>query len=227
MRKILLTSAIVLAMTNVAAHAAETATLSVIGSITPAACDATLSSDSVNLGTIAASQLTNDYTVFNPSAITLNLSCDAATAIAIQTTDNRSASAMTSTETESDMALVSTDENTFGLGTDSASNKIGTLSFAITDGTTNGATNTTLLVNADATDTGGWSSTTISAASPYLLNKNQYFALAESADSATPAAVTTATYTMEPSVALKKSSKYPSGETVNIDGNVTFSIVYL
>jgi len=229
MRKLLLSTAVFAAMASVsfAGQAAESATLAVTGTITPATCDVSLSSASIELGNIAASTLTEASNIKTGNDVTLSVDCDAAAATAIQTTDNRAASAMTLTEiadqttaTTSDL----TDANIFGLGTDSAQAKVGALSLMISAATADGTANTHLLTSADKA---AWKASTISATTPNPLQKNGYFALAADADATAPAAVTKSTYTLSSMVILKKGSLYPTGEAVGIDGNLTFSVVYL
>lgn len=229
MRKVLLSSAIIMAMGSVsfAGHAAESATLSVTGVISPAACDVELSSASVDYGTVQASTLTSTMNQLEAPTVTVSVACDAATAVAVQTVDNRSNSAMTLSEIESNLGVTFPqliDTNVFGLGNDSAGNKVGALMLAISDATLNGTAGSNLLSSSDKLT---WSTKTISPTASYVLTKNGYFALGNSADSVTPAVVTNASYTIKSNVLLKRSDKYPSGEQVNIDGNVTFSVVYL
>ncbi|WP_191939020.1 DUF1120 domain-containing protein [Pantoea agglomerans] len=228
MRKLLLSTAVFAAMASVsfAGQAAESATLAVTGTITPATCDVSLSSASIELGNIAASTLTEASNIKTGNDVTLSVDCDAAAATAIQTTDNRAASAMTLTElNDQTTATISdyTDANIFGLGTDSAQAKVGALSLSIIAATADGTANTHLLTSADKA---AWKASAISA-TPNPLQKNGYFALAADADATAPAAVTKSTYTLGSMIILKKGSLYPTGEAVGIDGNLTFSVVYL
>lgn len=228
MRKLLLSTAVVAAMASVsfAGQAAESATLAVTGTITPATCDVSLSSATIEFGNIPASTLTADQTVKTGSEVILNVDCDAAAATAIQTTDNRAASAMTLAEVTEQMKFTSTflSTNLFGLGTDSAQGKVGLMAIGLSAATADGTANTHLLAS---TDKAAWTAATLSASTPKVLEKDGYFALASDADTTAPAALTKSTYTLAPSIILKKGSLYPTGEEVPIDGNVTFSVVYL
>ncbi|KAA5928923.1 DUF1120 domain-containing protein [Pantoea sp. Bo_2] len=228
MRKLLLSTAVVAAMASVsfAGQAAESATLAITGTITPATCDVSLSSATVEFGNIAASTLTTAYNIKAGNDVTLNVDCDAAAATAIQTTDNRTASAMTLAEVEEQMKFSSSflSTNLFGLGTDSAQGKVGLMAIGITAATADGTANTHVLTS---TDKATWTATTLSATSTAVLEKNGYFALASDADTAAPVALTKSTYTLSPQIILKNASLYPTGEEVPIDGNVTFSVVYL
>ncbi|HDS9358574.1 TPA: DUF1120 domain-containing protein [Enterobacter chengduensis] len=229
MRKILLSStiAMVLSSASYIAHAAESASLAVTGTITPSTCNVNMTSASLDFSTISASTLTKDFNLFQASPLKVTVVCDAATAVALQTTDNRASSAMTIAEVNSEMKApmnTSDDHTIFGLGSDSANNKVGALILGIESATLNGNENSNLLTS---TDKSTWSTQAISANSGYVLAKGGYFALAENAASTTPAPVSEASYSLQGGIVLKKADKYPSGENVNIDGNVTFSVVYL
>lgn len=229
MRKILLPSAVAMAMScaSFAVQAAESATLSLTGAILPATCDVTLSSTSVDFGNIAASTLTASFNPVSVPPVSLSIACDAAAAIAVQTTDNRSSSAMTAAEINSEMNtnLVDIkDTQIFGLGLDSASKKIGALSINVTNATLNGSATNNLLSSMDKAT---WQAYTLSAKLPYALEKNGYVALAKDASASSPDALTNATYILNSGIMLKKGDKYPAGEKVKVDGNITFSVVYL
>ncbi|MBD8182783.1 DUF1120 domain-containing protein [Pantoea agglomerans] len=229
MRKLLLSTAVVAAMASVsfAGQAAESATLAVTGTITPATCAVSLSSATIDLGNIAASTLTEPFNNVDGSDVTLNVDCDAAAATAVQVTDNRTASAMTITDISDEMGITMpgiTDTGVFGLGTDSAQGKVGALFLAISAATADGTANANLL---SSTDKAAWTASTISATKPSRLQKNGYFALPADANATAPAALSKSTYTIASQLMLKKADKYPTGEAVKLDGNVTFSVVYL
>lgn len=229
MRKLLLSTAVVAAMASVsfAGQAAESATLAITGTITPATCDVSLSSATIEFGNIPASTLTSDVNLKAGSDVTLNVDCDAAATTAVQVTDNRAASAMTLTEMSDDMKITSASidgTNVFGMGTDSAQAKVGALVLLVTGATADSTANTNLLLS---TDKAAWTASTISAAKGEPLQKNGYFSLAANADATAPAALSKSTYTINSQLMLKKADKYPTGEAVKLDGNVTFSVVYL
>lgn len=231
MRKLFLNSIIVMAMgsASFAGYAAESASLSVTGTITPATCDVTLSAASIDLGNIAASTLTQQANTKAGSDITVNIACDAPAAVAVQTTDNRASSAITIAEALENLGLSMqnmTDANIFGLGTDSANNNVGILILGITGATVDGSANPNLL---SSLDKASWTATRVSTSRGLSLTKDGYFASASAsaADATSPVAFTNATYTISSGVVLKKGDQYPSGESVSLDGNVTFSVVYL
>ena len=226
MRKLVISSAVSLALgaCSFAVNAADTATLTVTGTITPSACDVALSTASLDVGKLAASDLSEAANDIKPASSTLSVSCDASTTVALQVKDDRSASAYTLTEFATDYNGTSfssgvTDSSMFGLGTDSASNKVGMLLMAISDARINSATGT-LLSSADKT-------TWTAASGSYILSKDGYISVASGSGSSVPASLTTAAFTLQPMIYLKKGDKYPSGEEVKIDGSVTFSVVYL
>ena len=229
MRKLLLNTAMLMSVTTASFSglAAESASLSVTGTINPATCDVSLSSSSIALGFIAASSLTQALNTKKGNDVTLSVDCDAAAAIAIQTTDNRASTAMTVAEV-SDQLQTSlsgmTDVNFFGLGADTANNKIGVLLLGITGATKDGGENSNLLSSLDKSS---WTATSASPASILSLAKNGYIALAADSTSTIPVAATKETYTISSGMLLKQANKYPSGEAVELDGNVTFSVVYL
>ncbi|WP_312053147.1 DUF1120 domain-containing protein [Pantoea brenneri] len=229
MRKLLINSALLMAVTTASFSglAAESATLSVTGTINPAACDVSLSSSSIALGFITASSLKQAMNTKTGNDITLNVDCDAAAAIAVQTTDNRASTAMTVAEISDELQTSlpeMTDANIFGLGADTANNKIGVLLLGITAATKDGVANSNLL---SSTDKSSWTAKSASPSSIVSLAKNGYFALAADSSSTIPVAATKETYNIYSGIMLKKSDKYPSGEAVELDGNVTFSVVYL
>ncbi|MGK3144120.1 DUF1120 domain-containing protein [Pantoea sp. C2G6] len=229
MRKLLLNTAIVGALASVsfAGLAADSATLTVTGKITPATCDVSLSSASIELGNIPASTLTSVVNIKAGNDVTLSVDCDAAAATAIQTTDNRASSAMTLADISEQMNTTITDftdANMFGLGTDSTEAKVGALGLAISAATADGTANSNLLTSSDQAT---WTAATISSSLPKAIEKNGYFALAADADTTVPAALKKSTYTIASQVMLKKADHYPTGEAVDIDGNITFSVVYL
>lgn len=228
MRKILLSSVITLAMgaASFAGHAAESATLALTGTITPAACDVSLSSASIDFGKIPASTLTEAMNQILSSAVNVSVACDAPTAVAVQTVDNRASSAMTMSEITSTMGvtLSSSEKQIFGLGNDSAGEKVGAMMLVINSATLDSTANNNVLSSSDKST---WTAHTVSDTSGYALEKDGYFASGNTSTSTTPAAVTNATYALKGGLLLKKADQYPSGEEVSIDGNVTFSVVYL
>lgn len=229
MRKLLLstTVAAVMASVSFAGQAAESASLSVSGTIAPSSCDVSLSSATIDLGSINAGTLTADLNVKPVSDVTVNVDCGAPAGVAVQTTDNRAASAMTLADISEQMKTDLngfTDAHLFGLGTDSEQGKIGTLVMAVSAATADGSANANLLTSSDKA---AWTATTLSASSVQPVEKNSYFTLANDANSTAPAAMTKSTYTLMSQLMLKKANLYPAGEEVKLDGNVTFSVVYL
>ncbi|MXP50533.1 DUF1120 domain-containing protein [Pantoea sp. Eser] len=228
MRKLLLNSALFMAVTTASFSglAAESASLSVTGTINPAACDVSLSSSSIALGYIAAASLKQALNTKTGNDVNLNVDCDAAAAIAVQTMDNRASTEMTVAEISDELQTSLpgiTDVSFFGLGADTANNKIGVL-LGITAATKDGVANSNLL---RSTDKSSWTAKSGSPSSILSLAKNGYFALAADSSSTIPVAATKETYNIYSGIMLKQADRYPSGEAVELDGNVTLSVVYL
>lgn len=230
-RKLFISSAValVLGSTVSVASAADSATLSVTGKIIPTTCDIALSNTSLSVGRIPANTLIDKANPINNDNTELSVNCSAASLVSIQTTDNRTASAMTATELSSlagGEVPNLTDADIFGIGLDSAGNKVGALMIAVTGVTADSAKKTNLLVSSDKAS---WTATSLKEANRYTmpLTKNGYFALASDSSSVSPVTFTNATFSIGSGVLLKKADQYPSGEEVDIDGNVTFSLVYL
>lgn len=228
MRKLLNTAIFTtLATVNFSGQAAESATLAVTGTITPSTCNVSASAASIDLGVIAPSTLINNTNIIMGNDVTLNVSCTAPTVTAVQLTDNRTSSAMTVAEATEAMRLTNTgynDDNFFGLGTDSAAAKIGTLALAVNAATADGKANSGIITS---TDKENWNGAALSESSPQGLTKNNYISQSATFGLNIPSAMTESTYNIVSQIMLKKSSMYPAGEDVNIDGNVTFSVVYL
>lgn len=228
MRKLFLISAaaMTLGSTSFAGQAAETASLTVSGSVAPSTCDISLATSSVEFGTVTSGNLMRDLNQLSGNDIKVNVGCDAPAAVVVQATDNRASSAMTAAEVQSEMkaTIPFSDANFFGLGTDSENGKVGALVLAVTASTLDGSPNSHLL---SSTDKVTWTAKNVSADAGLMLQKNGYFTVASDNGATAPAPVTNASYTISTGVFLKKMNKYPTGESVNLDGNVTFSVVYL
>ncbi|RPE01230.1 DUF1120 domain-containing protein [Candidatus Pantoea deserta] len=229
MSKILLSSVIAMTMGSVSAavYAADSATLSLTGSISPSSCDVSLSAESIDFGRIPASSLDEEFNEMMSAPFNVSVTCDAATAVAVQAVDNRLSSAMSPAELESSMGVTFpalTEKHIFGLGNDSANEKVGAMVMTITEATLGGVANNNVLSSSDKS---AWTMHRVSSTSSFPLAKDSYFALGKTVESISPAPVTNSNYTLKSGVFLKRAGKYPSGEEVNVDGNVTFSIVYL
>ncbi|HKS34691.1 MAG TPA: DUF1120 domain-containing protein [Enterobacteriaceae bacterium] len=229
MRKCILhsTVAIITGSASIAGYAANSASLSITGSIEPVTCDVTLSAPSIDFGTIPASTLALRNNALAGSDVTVDVECGGPATIAIQTKDNRSASAMTVAEVKDEFGTQSaafSDPMFFGLGVDSANKKVGALMLGLTAASVDGTTNANILVG---TDKLAWTKKTASTSSALYLDKDAYFASAANASASQPMEFTKAAYTISSGIYLRNASKYPAGEIVKIDGSVTFSVVYL
>ncbi|ROP59982.1 uncharacterized protein DUF1120 [Enterobacter sp. BIGb0383] len=229
MRKCILHSAIAIITGSacMAGYAANSASLSITGTINPVTCDVTLSAPSIDLGIIPASTLALRNNMLEGNDVTVDVDCGGPATIAIQTTDNRRTSAMTVAEVADEFGTQSaafSDPMFFGLGVDSASKKVGALMLGLTAASVDGATNAHILVG---TDKLAWTKKTASTTTALFLDKDAYFASAADANASEPMAFTRAAYTLSSGIFLRNADKYPAGEVVNIDGSITFSVVYL
>lgn len=203
------------------------ASLTLAVTLQPDSCDITLSNASIPLGNIPATALSDKINLIKPVSAVVSVTCNAATAMAIRTADNRSASAYTLNEFASDThaASLPADDDTvlYGLGHDNKSRKIGVLFLGIS-AVTHDVQNGILVYS---TNKSTWINRTVSASDPWFIPWNSYFSVASRADSTSPVSLTQATFTVQPVIYLKNSAQYSGGEQVNIDGNITFSVIYL
>lgn len=104
-------------LTAFSAHAASTTDLKVIGNIVPAACDAVFGNGNViNYGDISAKSLSaTSYTPLDEKKVTMTLSCEASTLMAISLEDMRSPSRVAG-------IIGSNDDHNFGLGSHKGAN---------------------------------------------------------------------------------------------------------
>lgn len=127
---LLVLSAFWLAAGGVPAHAVSTVDLNVKGTITPSACEPSLSNGGAyDLGKIAAKDLNADQpTPLTSHALQLGLTCEAPTLVALQPSDNRSGSHF-----DSDT------QHKFGLGMANSNEKLGSMTLTMQDIVADGA----------------------------------------------------------------------------------------
>lgn len=129
-KPLLLLGVLALTAGGVPAHAASTVDLNVNGTITPSACEPSLSNGGVyELGKIAAKGLNVDQpTALASHSLQLEITCDALTLVALQPWDNRSGSHF-----DSDNRLK------FGLGLANGNERLGSMTLnlqsIVADGT--------------------------------------------------------------------------------------------
>lgn len=124
------------------AFAAETADISVIGTITPASCDIVLTNANINHGNIAIKSLNADTTKeLSKKTVGVNVACDAPTKFALSTAP-------------ADGSTYSPETNVFGLGRTADNNEFGYFSLRF-DGTTLNA-DTAAVVGLTSADKTTW-----------------------------------------------------------------------
>lgn len=103
------------ALACVGASAGSSVDLFVKGRILPASCDIDVSNNTVGLGDMLAGDLSQDSVneLDERQATSFTINCNAPTLVAMRSIDNRAGTALNS------------DHETFGMGLDSAGNKIG------------------------------------------------------------------------------------------------------
>jgi hypothetical protein len=226
---LLAAAAAMLMAATVTTHAAETADLAVTGMIRPSACNATLSGGgTVNFGTISAQTLSSTAgTALPEQNVTLTINCDAPTTVGITTSYNRAGTVNAAARAAA--ATASSASNApmhyFGLGS-SGGRTIGayTLRFGAAQ-------------NAAATADGGavrtlesgnrttWTATTTSGT---VVNDNTYTTSWGAPNTTTPSAYSTIVQPYVLYTAIAPTSQLPEQTgPVDLDGLLTFSIVYL
>jgi type 1 fimbria pilin len=129
--------ALAAAFATTSALAAESADLSVTGAIRPTACDVSVSTNQLDSGTIPARTLSQtDMTVLDSRQVTVNVSCDAGTALAISTADGRAGTAQAGA-----LRAISADiPDTFAYGLGEVDGRrIGAYAVSLGDATVDGA----------------------------------------------------------------------------------------
>lgn len=216
------------------ANAANDVTLKVSGNVTPSACTPTLTnSGEVSFGTISASSIRstasgNSLVQLGAKDITLNVTCDAATAIGFKMTDNRASSAVTlSSSSYIDNPFVDGEKFTesyfsFGLGNATNGKKIGVYSLVadVKNATVGGATAGVIFTE----DSGAswriantWINQRPEAARILSVSK---------AGTTAPVMFTEMSMPLKIAAGIQTSSVLGFDEIV-LDGNATLSLVYL
>ena len=215
------------------ANAAGDVTLKVSGNIIPAACTPALSnSGEVAFGSIAAASIRNaasDNTLVQLGSkdITLNVKCDAATAIGFKVLDNRATSAVALSSTAFINApfegSTSTTQSYFGFGLGLAPNnaKVGAYT-VIVDGTNFTADGAPASVLGSDDEGKTWRA----ASSAYQVNDSSRIITAGNTGSTEPKMFSELSAPLKISAAVQTSSVLGSDE-ITLDGNATLSLVYL
>jgi len=197
------------------AGAAETADLAVRGMIRPSACNITLSNNGqVDFGTISAQTLHATRTTQLPDAVlNMQISCDAATAVAVSLTDNRADSKMPVSGVGATW--------TFGLGKTGETN-IGAYSMTLDSVTADGTTARPL---ASANQGSTWSA----MSGTYTLSaiSRIYAWSTAGGSSTTPSALTNVDQQIRVHTWVNNTTAMPVDGPIALDGSTTISVVYL
>ena len=212
-----------------AAYAGPTAELTVTGTIVAPACNIVLSSDGkADFGDIARGTLSaTASTALGSRAITADVTCDAMTAIAIKTTDNRPTQKPAGNMNVKFENIVPATAslptaNIYGLGVSSNSKPIG--GYAIRVGGIK--VNTITMPNVGLSPTGLASSWTNQGASANLSQTNAF--MMGSTTSGMPYANgDTFSFPMDVAASIDLSGNIPGTEDVSLDGSATLEVVYL
>ncbi|MDU4842663.1 MAG: DUF1120 domain-containing protein [Leclercia adecarboxylata] len=215
------------------ANAAEDVTLKVTGNIIPAACTPALTnSGEVAFGSIAAASIRNaatDNTLVQLGSkdITLNVKCDATTAIGFKMIDNRASSAVALSSTAFINSPVEGGTSAtqsylgFGLGLAPNDAKVGAYT-VIVDGTTFTADGAPASVLGSDDEGQSWR-TSIAA---YQLSDSSRIITAGNTGSTEPKMFSELSVPLKITAAVQTSSVLGSDE-ITLDGNATLSLVYL
>lgn len=225
-------ASILFAAASGAAFAAETADLSVKGTIKPAACTPTLSGGGiVDFGTISANSLSQtESTVLPTKYVTLNVTCDAATKVGVKTIDNRAGTVSTSVAQNTKVIPSYSPSNLYGVGAIDGKNigayalRFGATGYAPTaDGETVDG-----MYNNNDWSSSTWMSNTKAAAWEGIDQPgNRTFSWGPVGSTA-PAAYKTISQPIQIIMGISKISDLPAlTKELAIDGSATISIKYL
>ncbi|MGE8150674.1 DUF1120 domain-containing protein [Pseudomonas vancouverensis] len=207
MNKRLSLVATVLLMTGTAsAFAASNTDLTVTGTITPSACTPTLSNGgTIDYGKISAKDLNADrQTNLTTQQLQMNVNCDAATLMAIETKDNRLGSAFIN------------DTYDFGLGLINGNEKLGAMSLSLVAQVADGAPARSI-----TSEDGG--STWIFG---IYIAKDNIISVADTSTAA-PIPVQQFTADLRVSPRIAPTNGLTLTNEVSIDGSVTMTVRYL
>lgn len=207
MNKILTALAASLLLSNVApAFAASTVDLTVKGLITPSACTPSLSSGGViDHGKVSAKDLQTDKsTLIGTHTLTMGVSCDAATLIALHAIDNRSGS--------------STDPNGYGLGLINSDQKLGYFQLVLGDSP---VADNVVVQNIASLDNGEtWFS-------EKFWDAGLYMSVAAMNDDSQPVPIKELTTDLNVYTVIARTDSLDLSNEVPIDGSATVEVKYL
>ena len=197
------------ALACVGASAGSSVDLFVKGRILPASCDINVSNDTVDLGDMLASELSQDSvnTLGVDGKLDFVINCNAPTLVAMRSIDNRAGTALTD------------DHESFGMGLDSAGNRIGRFKMYMNISTAFGLTSITSYNGGAIWKSGGFLSPGKGSLHGAGANKNGVWEL-QPITSIAGNFVFTNMY-------LAPMKDLSLGDEVKIDGHATMELVYL
>ncbi|PNF12388.1 hypothetical protein A6J71_20500 [Enterobacter cancerogenus] len=228
MKKLLVATAISMAMSVTAAHAADTAVLKVQGTLTNASCIPALSNGGiVDYGTIRLGELSPTATnQLGERDASLTITCSSPTKVGWSITDDRTDSVSPNVNVNVlGQMTYPTEGIAMGLGKTTAGVAIGNwaLYVAATNVTADGE-KATLVKKADAQS--AWENATLAP----VLNATHHTvmsAILPEATSPDPMAFTQVVYPLKTSVAIDKTARLGITDDTQLDGQATITLTYL
>ena len=213
MKKLLPLLPLALVVFNNAAIAANSVDLRVTGTITPAACNISVTGGGVfDMGTISAQALNATATTeLGEARNDLSITCSGATLVGIKALDNRAGTAIDSAT------------RSFGLGLDGQGNKIGYYHITtVATPTVNGSAG-----NATKSLDDGVTWTTNATGSPITTSQNDIVSWNAAGAPADPIPVTSVSQTIRVNVHLAPENTLDTSSDITLDGSATIELVYL
>ena len=218
--------AMMLASAATASFAAgETASVKVVGTISPAACQISVGNNGVfDFGTISGFTLSqNDFTKMGPKQLNLSIICSSATKVAILSADNRISSTLNTVMPFHGMGDLK--GTNYGLGMTAGNQSIGVYNLRLEPDTfTADAQNVRPFLANDIAPDMNW--VYFADKAEGLMMKGRYMTWGP-ANSKTPLAFTTLSGKISAYIAINKASLLPLSNTIPLDGSATLQIVYL
>lgn len=224
-----------LALTTSFSWASDTVDIDVTVTTDAAACTPTLSNDGiVDFGRHTAAELSaRHYTQWGNRSITLNIACEASTAVAISARDSRSDSVSYGQDGSGNIGpdspvngqgTISNPTRLFGLGKTAEGKNIG--SYAVVIDSDNiqaqdGITSTAVSVIGATSPQGVWAIPSLAA----LPSDMAYFYTFAKKNTTTIQPITAATVPLRVSASI--ANDLSSGSTIQLNGQATISLVYL
>jgi type 1 fimbria pilin len=205
-----------------AALAANSVDLRVTGTITPSACDVSLTGGDFNLGVISSKELAATTTTTLPASAgkTLNITCSGATQVALKAIDNRASSVPSGITQSSDA---------FGLGMDGANNPIGRYEIQMLGATVmaNGAAGQYKASDNDGASWMAFGASTLRMSAFDLYPRIYALDLASAGGGAQPAPITSASVGLQVVATIQPESALDTSSEISLDGSATIELVYL